>query len=361
MTPRERVMGLFAGQTPDRLPIFSGMSMVVRPALEKEGLFFPQIHTSAEQMARAAVRSAEMIGFDSIVVPFDITFLAEALGSSVNFYTTGDEIVFPTVTDRRWLSLEQVVLPDDIQTRGRIPMIARAIGRVPEMAPQPRGGICIRGPFTQIGQLVPPSVAIKSVFKARDTLEAVLDRVIPALIAVGNSWIAAGADYVTLSEPAASADVFPPKLFDRMIRPRLARILSAFEVPCVMHMSGRAEPLIDSLSQCGAEALAVDVKTDLHRARQALDSSRLLFGNFDVVTVPCSEETPPDAAAEAIAAIMAAGVDAVWPGADLWPEVRMENMEAIVATACNPALSPAADVPHRLPLTAAGTARLERS
>jgi [methyl-Co(III) methanol-specific corrinoid protein]:coenzyme M methyltransferase len=58
----------------------------------------------------------------------------------------------------------------------------------------------------------------------------------------------------------------------------------------------------------------------------------LLFGNFDVYELPCNPETPRDRIVEKIKEIIDAGVDAVWPGSDLWPDIIPENVRAIVDT-----------------------------
>jgi [methyl-Co(III) methanol-specific corrinoid protein]:coenzyme M methyltransferase len=56
----------------------------------------------------------------------------------------------------------------------------------------------------------------------------------------------------------------------------------------------------------------------------------LLFGNFDpygtLVTGDVSEVGP------VMKKCIDDGADAVWPGCDIWPEVKKENVEAFVKT-----------------------------
>jgi len=55
MTPKERVMRMFRKEPVDTMPFFSGMGMVLMPAIKKLGYQFPQVHTDAEKLAKSAV------------------------------------------------------------------------------------------------------------------------------------------------------------------------------------------------------------------------------------------------------------------------------------------------------------------
>lgn len=331
-TPRQRVLDLFKKVPIDTMPIFSGLSMLVQPALTACGLRFCEIHQDPEKMAFAAIRSAQMMEFDSVVVPFDITMLSEAAGNRVNFYESADEIVFPTVPEKIWRSLDDIHLPTDITAKGRLPMVARAIEIVKNEAPDYPVGTWLRGPFTQLGQLLELESVLKAVFKTPDKVKGVMARLSDITIDLGRAWLAAGADYITLSEPGANAEVLPPRIFKKAIMPWLQKILAAWDAPRVLHISGVSDPLVEMMTACGADAIGVDIKNNLVETRQKIGSDTLLFGNFDVYQLPCDADTTAREAAAAIRANIDAGVDAVWPGSDLWPAVKPENMRAIVGT-----------------------------
>jgi [methyl-Co(III) methanol-specific corrinoid protein]:coenzyme M methyltransferase len=331
MNSRQRVQALFQRQPIDTMPIFSGTSMIVIQALEAEGLAFADIHTAADRMATAALVSARATGADGVVVPFDITYLAEALGGRPNFYQGSAAPTFPTLKDPIWTALEQVAIPGDLLERGRLPLVAAAVTALREQAPELALGVCLRGPLTQLGQLLALELVLKSAFKAPDAVAAAIDCLVDALIAVGSLWRGAGADYITLSEPGANAEVLPPKLFKRLVQPALQRILAAWEAPRVLHISGVTAPIVEAMQACGADALAFDVKSDMAATRSRLGPDVLIFGNYDVYALPCDPATSPEQAAAAVRGIVADGVDAVWPGSDLWPEVKPENLEAMAA------------------------------
>ena len=61
LTPIERVQRFFNREPVDKMPFFSGMGMVLLPAIKKLGYNFPSVHRNAERMARSAIESARML------------------------------------------------------------------------------------------------------------------------------------------------------------------------------------------------------------------------------------------------------------------------------------------------------------
>jgi [methyl-Co(III) methanol-specific corrinoid protein]:coenzyme M methyltransferase len=325
-------MGLFRREPIDTMPIFSVLSMIVQPALQEAGYRFSSIHQDAERMAWAAIHSSRMMNFDCMVVPFDITMQSEVMGNAVNFYEDAEEVVFPTVPEKIWKSLDEVTIPDNVLGLGRIPLVPKAVEIIKREAPEFPVGTWLRGPFTQLGQILELEEVLKALFKAKDKIADVLDRLTDMSIQIGKAWQASGVDYITLSEPGASADVLPPRMFEQLAKPRLMKILDALESPKVLHVAGQSDPLVEMMTQCGADAIAVDKKNNLKETREKIGPDVLLFGNFDVFDLPCKEGTSLDEAVTGIKEIIDAGVDAVWPGSDLWPDIKTENMKAIVDT-----------------------------
>jgi len=332
MTPKERVMALFERKPIDTMPVFSGLSMLAKPALDEAGYTFQGIHTNHERMAWAAIRSSRMMNVDCIVVPFDITMQSEALGNSVNFYEDASDLVFPTIPEKIWETLEDVEIPDNVLDLGRHHLIPKVLEIIKREAPEYPIGVWLRGPMTQLGQILELETVLKALFKQKDKIGVILDKLSNMTIQIGQAWQQAGADYITLSEPGANAEVLPPRMFRGLIQPRLARILRAWEFPRVLHISGASDPLVEMMSQCNADAFGVDIKNTLRETREKLGPDALLFGNFDVYDLPCNPETRVDQVVEAIKENIDAGVDAVWPGSDLWPDIKPENIRAIVDT-----------------------------
>ncbi len=336
LTPKERVLRFFNREPVDTMPFFSGMGMVLMPAIKKLGYKFPQVHVDAEKLARSAIESARMFDLDAIVVPFDMCWESEALGNTISLYEDSEDILYPTIPEKKWKVLEDVKITDDdietIMTRGRMPLIPEAIKIIKKEAPEYPVGAWQLGPFTQCGQTIELDQVLKGVFKKKELVESILDRFTDMIIEIGKSLRAAGADYITLREPGVAADLLSPRTFKQVIQPRLTRILEAWESPKVLHICGSTDPLVDMMNQCGADALSFDVKNNIPETRKKVGDDVVVLGYFDVFKLPCAEETTVEEAVAGIKENIASGVDAVWPGCDLWPDIKEENFKAMVAT-----------------------------
>jgi len=104
-----------------------------------------------------------------------------------------------------------------------------------------------------------------------------------------------------------------------------------------LHICGSTDPLIEMMwkivKDSGAQAVSVDMKNNIVETRKKLGNDALILGNFDVYKLPCAEETTVEQAVEGIKKNIDGLVDAVWPGCDLWPAIKEENMRAIEQTA----------------------------
>jgi len=332
----ERVMRTFKREPVDTMPFFTGMGMVLLPAIKKLGYKFPQIHGSAEKIAKSGVESARMFNLDSVAIPYDMCSESEALGNKISLYEESDETLYPTIPSKNWETLDQVNITqediDTIMTKGRMPNIPLAIKMAKELGPDKAVGAWQLGPFTQCGQLIELDKVLKGVFKQKKLIEEILDKVTDMVIEIGKTLQAAGADFITLREMGAGADLLSPRTFKEIIQPRLTRILAAWKSPKVLHICGATDPLIEMMKACGGDAISVDIKCNLPEARKKLGNDYLLFGNFDVFKLPCREETTVAEAVAGIKTNIDGGVDAVWPGCDLWPDIKEENFRAMEKT-----------------------------
>ena len=336
MNGYERVMRTFRREPVDTMPFFTGMGMVLLPAVKKLGYKFPQVHTSAQRLAWSGIESARMFNLDAIALPYDICWESEALGNQISLYEDSEDILYPTIPYKHWQELDQVSLSradiDTIMTRGRLPLIPEALKIVKQEAPEKALGCWQLGPFTQCGQTIELEKVLKGVYKDRQRVEDILDKFTDLIIEIGKVLQAAGADFITLREPGASADVLNPRLFKELIQPRLTRILAAWKSPKVLIVAGKSDPIIELMHGCGADAVAVDIKNNLLESRKKLGPEALIFGNYDVFALPCKAETTVAEAVQGIKANIDGQVDAVWPGADLWPDIKEENFRAMERT-----------------------------
>jgi [methyl-Co(III) methanol-specific corrinoid protein]:coenzyme M methyltransferase len=331
LNSRERVLRFFGKQEIDSLPVFSGMGNVTVHGLEKYGWKFADIHVDAHKMASMAASTCQLFDFECAVVPFDMGVEAEALGAGVNFYSTHTDVVYPTISKKVAEKVQDLDLrvPPDLAKAGRIPLVVEAIRLLKEeMGDQVAVGAWVLGPYTLAGQLVDIGDLAKMAFKKTDMVREVLDTLAGVLIEISRIYRSAGADYMTIREMGAGPDILSPRMFKILIRPHLEQIFAAIDSPKILHICGSTDSIVDQMALCGADALSVDQKNNVAESRKKLGNEILLLGNFD----PYGTLVQMDASQveQVIKKCIDDGVDGVWPGCDLWPELKKENMEALM-------------------------------
>jgi [methyl-Co(III) methanol-specific corrinoid protein]:coenzyme M methyltransferase len=329
-TPKERVKKLFIKEPIDVMPVFSGQGMVLIQAIREMGIRFPQIHTLSENMARSAITTAEMFGFDALIIPYDMCTIPEALDRGISIYENSEDILYPTVPSK-WDNLDDVEIPEDFLTRGRMPLVDEAIGIAKSHANGKYAvGAWVLGPFTMAGQMYELDLLLKGLKKDKERVEAFLAKLTDLVIKVAQHYETLGVDYINIREMGSGTDLLSPRMWRTLIQPNLIKVFSSLKGPKVNHICGSTDLIVEMMNECGADALSVDHKNNISESRKKLGDDVLLFGNFDpyktLVQGDVSEVEP------AIRKCIDAGVDAVWPGCDLWPDVKKENVEVYVQT-----------------------------
>jgi len=330
ITPKERMKRFFNREPIDVMPVFSGQGMVTIQAIEKMGVRFAQIHTSAEYMARSAMTTAEIFGFDAVIIPYDMCTVPEALGRGASLYENADGILYPTVPSK-WKTLNDVKIDVDFMTKGRMPLVDDAI-RI--LKSNSNGnfavGSWVLGPFTMAGQLLELDVLLKGARKEKEKVEEFLSKMTDLVIEVARHYQELGVDYINIREMGSGTDIISPRMWKMLVLDNLQKVFSALRSPKVLHICGSTDMIIELMNECGADAISVDQKNDVFESRKKLGNDVLLLGNFDpygtMVQMDVSEVGP------VIKKCIDDGVDAVWPGCDLWPEVKKENVEVYVRT-----------------------------
>lgn len=331
LTSRERVLKLFAGESTDRPSCFSGMGNVTAEGLKKFGYKFAAVHSDAKMMADSAASTYRLFGFECGVVPFDLCVEAEALGCEINVYAHLEDILYPTIKTKLINNEDEmdIRIPPDIASRGRIPLMKEAIGYLKsDIGSEVCIGAHVLGPFTLAGQVMELNSLLKSSFKKADKVGKLLDMLADAIIVIAQQYESAGADYITVREMGATSDVLSPRVFKNLILPHLKKIFSRIKANTVLHICGKTNDISVFMVESGAKAISVDQKNDVAETRKKIGPDALLFGNYDPYNVLVSGA--PEKVRETMRQCIDNGVNAVWPGCDIWPTVPPENFHAMM-------------------------------
>lgn len=335
LTSKERVLKQLKGEEVDRVPCYSGMGNVTVPGLEQLGYKFAKVHSDAEMMANLAATSYKLYGYECAVVPFDFCVEAEALGCVMNAYEDVAHLLYPTIKEKAIEDeemLDKFPIPEDLANAGRIPVVVEAIKLLKaDIGDKVPIGTYFLGPFTLGGQVYDLDKMLKYAFKKQDLINAMLDRLADVLIRVAKIYQDAGADYITVREMGSGTDLLSPRLWKSLIKPHLVKIFAALKemnFPNNLHICGETNMIIKDMNECGADSMSVELKNNVAKTREDIGSDPLIFGNVDAYKLLVID--PVEEVEKAVVASLEQGVDAIWPGCDIWPEAKPENVKALV-------------------------------
>lgn len=330
-SPRERVLRLFRKEKIDRVPVFSGMGNVTVHGLKESNIPFSEVHSNPRYLAATSSSTYRLFGFECAVVPYDIAVEAEVLGCTMNTYPHREGILYPTIKEKVIKSPEDIRIPENLSEKGRIPVVSEAIRILKkEVGNEVAVGTFLLGPFLLAGQVMDLEGLLKQSFKKPEIVTKTLTLLSDLIISMARIYKEAGADYITIREMGAGADVLNPKMFRSLVKSHLDRIMAEVDPPRILHICGNANPIVEDMANTKADAISVEAKTKASKAREILGKEALIFGNLDTYQILCLGSVE-DVEKEVMRCILD-GVSAVWPGCDLWPEIPEKNMRAMVET-----------------------------
>jgi uroporphyrinogen decarboxylase len=265
MTGRERIEALLAGRPADRVPFCPA---VYEHKAALIGTTPSRIARSIDALEYALAREYVLYKPDLLTVGCDVYNVeAEALGSAVAFPETNDVPSIVSRIIRPGDGLARLSLPDP-EKDGRMPVFLEAGRRV-----QARigGKIIVRGalsaPFSIAAELVGAEAILLALLDDPDWVAGLLDLTAKVCMDYGRAFHARGLG-VILFDSHASPPLVSPRLYETIIRPPTARVISYFReglgLPLVPYiMGGDTGVLLDHLLATGANNLLCDFKADL--------------------------------------------------------------------------------------------------
>ena len=319
---RDEILKLLNGEKISSIPAFSGLIHVTTEGLASEGLMLHEVHHDAGKMARAAASTFKLTGMPSATLPLDFCSPAEALGAELIFYND-ESMQFPQVKKLLFMSAREVAAAE-LTLGGRIPLICDAIRLTKkDIGEQAVISGVIPGPYTLMIYICKVQNLVREM---KNEPQMVLDALLhlSAFLAdIGNAYLQAGADFVTIHEMGGSPGFIGPKPFETFVLPALQTLTRKLPHPIVLSVCGKTDAAMGLLAKSGADAISVDQLNNLSASRAALKDV-MLFGNIDPVeTLYRGDEAQIH---EAVQRSKDAGVDAVWPGCDLVIQTSVKNL-----------------------------------
>jgi [methyl-Co(III) methanol-specific corrinoid protein]:coenzyme M methyltransferase len=326
---RDEILKLLNGEKISSVPAFSGLIHVTAEGLASEGLSLHEVHRDAGKMARAAASTFKLTGMPSAALPLDLCSPAEALGAELTF-NNDDEMQFPQVKKLLFQSTKEIRELEirKVENLGRIGLICEAIRLVKkDIGDRVVISGMIPGPYTLMIYICKVQNIVREMKSEPQMVLDALFRLSSFLSNIGNAYLDAGADFITIHEMGGSPGFIGPKPFEGFVLPPLQILHNKINGKRVLSVCGKTDAALTLLAQAGADAISVDQMTDLKAARTSLKET-LLFGNVDPVETLF--QGSEGSVAEAVQRSKEAGVDAVWPGCDLVPQTSIQNIKTML-------------------------------
>lgn len=325
MKTKDRFFAALRRQPVDRPPVAAVTTGVTVEMMERSGIFWPEAHRQAEQLAGLAETVHLYTDTEAIKLPFCMTVEVEALGAPID-YRTRDTI--PTETRHIWDHPDQLHLPADFFDRDRVPVVLAAIStlrrRYDDEVPIVTS---IVGPFSLASKLFGFENFLTWLITAPDWVHQVMAALTPLAIRYARAQVEAGADAVVIGEAGCSGDLISANTYRDFIAPYHRQLCPAIPAPTILHICGKSTRHTRYIADTGATAYNFDEGVDPVIARQNLGGTAL---SGYVPTVKVLLNGAPEDVFQSALACLDAGVDLLTPGCALAPHTPLANIAAMV-------------------------------
>ena len=329
MNTKERFLNALRRQPVDRVPVAAVATGITVQMQEKSGIYWPQAHSNAEQLARLAESIHRYTDIECIKLPFCMTIEVEALGAEID-YRTRDTV--PTEKHPIFSQPDQLIVPDDFLDRARVPVVLKAISQLRKKYDDEIAIVTsIVGPFSLAEKLFGFDNFLTWVLDRPEWIHQAMKILTPLAIRYARAQVEAGADALILGEAGCSGGLISSNTYRDFIMPYHRELCAAIAVPTILHICGKSTRHTPFIAQTGATAYNFDEGVDVKIAQQNLQGRVAVTGYVPTVTVLL--DGTPDEVYKSAWECLENGVDMLTPGCALAPHTPLENIAAMTRAA----------------------------
>lgn len=327
MTPKARVLSAVYGGWVDRTPVGSCTAVTTHEQMAKVGVGFPEAHIQAEPMARLAAASYEILGWDTIKVPFSVWNLAGALGAPMDW---GNNNKWPDGKHPIYSTPEEVQIPDDLLEKESTSAVLGAIkilkGKYPD--------VCIvgtvMGPLTQSFDLIGVEKVMKMIATDPEKVKEFLNIFKEPVIKYANAQVEAGIDILDFADHATGGLV-SASVYRDIVMPVHKEIVSRIKCPVVLHICGNCLDRLEYIIEAGFPCFNIDTACDPYKAKSIVGDRLRLWGGVSNIN-SLFQGTPEDVKKECFNSLEA-GYEIIGAECTVPLQVKDENLIAVLEAA----------------------------
>ncbi len=282
MTGRERVLAVFAGEQPDRLPC---MPITMMFAADVLGVKYGQYACDHKLLVDAQIKTAEIFGFDYVSTISDPAREAADAGAKIQWYENQP----PAIIEEEALLADKLALkqlkPPDPFSGGRMEDRIRGIELLRERAGREllvEGWV--EGPCAESADLRGISRLMIDFSDDPEFVQDLFAITVDTAIRFAAAQIRAGADIIGIGDAAAS--LVGPRLYKEVVWPWEKKLVDAIHAAggrVRLHICGNTRRIVEGMGALGCEMVDLDFPVPMDEARAKMGPRQTLAGNLNPV------------------------------------------------------------------------------
>ena len=329
LSPKRRFLSaLFSGRKGDRPPVANPTSIVSLELMEKTGIFFPQAHLDAGQMAELAAAGHEILGFDAIMPEFSVQQEAAALGCEMDW---GSPSMMPDAKTHPFQKVEDLKIPQNLLEKPSLTVVLEALSILRRQYGDEVAIIGkVMGPWTISYHMAGTENFLLWSATAPDKVRRFLDVLKEVTVLFAKAQFQAGADVVVLADHA-TGDLVSPITYQSFLLPVHKELVERIGGPLILHICGNCADRLRMFVEAGFDGYHFEWQVDAKEAVKTVNREMALVGNINNPTV-LYRGTPEDVRKQ-VRYSVEAGVEIIAPECAVPLQTPLGNLRAIVEAA----------------------------
>jgi len=325
-TPERLFRQILHEEESEHFPNIIPVNTPITAIMKKSGIYWPEAHRDGRLMADLASACHELLGFNAVNVPFDMTVEAEALGCELVWKEGIAATPQVMEQDREYKRI--LDFGDEVFSRGRFPVVLEALSRLRDRYSGTIPLISfIEGPFTLAGLVVGVNRMYKYLIKNPERAKLILDRMCGLSTAYARYQLDSGAETVIMLDPNVMG--LTEQQFTEFILPVYRQFTMSIDTPLILHICGDINRVLGPISKSGFAAFSFDYPAvRVESVQGALGDKMKLIGSVPTVT-HLLNGTQADVFGLSLDMIET-GVDLLAPSCFTPPEAPFENVKAMI-------------------------------
>lgn len=277
----ERIHKVLLGEWPDKRPIMLHNFMM---AAREAGYSMKEFREDPKKAADAFIQSVEKYELDGVMIDFDTTLIAGAIGVIVD-YPDDEPARIPKGLISTWDKLDE--LKDiDISKNQRVQvwletcrLIKAHFGNEVFVR-----GNCDQAPFSAASMVRGTQDWMIDLMMPGEEVEKLLEYCTGVCVQFIDLMAETGVDMISNGDSPAGPDMISPDMFRQYALPYETRLVEAAHnqnLPYVNHICGNTDLILEDMLKTGTDGLELDYKTDIQKIYDHLGKKNLFIGNID--------------------------------------------------------------------------------